>query len=202
MLMEIKALILLPVLLSLVNSCSNQRAVFVDQSSVVSFDEIHLTESGQQAYKNLLEENVFAIGRTGEGGTISAGENNVDVVLQETENEPALYKLATRNSGAGGLYGLYGLKLLKSDKYSDAYKKYLELPDQEKRNYVLGTVNPGMVERLEGCEASVQKRTEAAKEINDGKFDLWVNEKTERAKRKSDEDKKVAEKLSNTKENR
>ena len=149
-----------------------------------------------------IEENVFAIGGTGEAGTLSPGEKDLDVILQEKESESALYALAVSNSGSGGLYGLFGLKLLNSDKYPEAFKKYSELPDQEKRKYSYGMVEPGMIERMEGCKTRLQKRTDIANDINEGEFYLMIKEKIDLPKRKAENDTKAVEQLSNTRKNK
>ena len=193
-----KILILTSFLLALASTFYGQ--------NTVSADDIHLTDMGRKAYTELTVENQFSLGGTGISGETSSGEKNFDILLQELQSEMIFYRLATANSGAGGLYGLFGLKLLKSDKYSDAYIKFVKLPDQPTREYKLlgkyvGKIAGGAVERMDGCMLSWRARADVAKEVNEGKFDFWIEVKLKSIAQKAEYDKKVLEQLSNTRKN-
>jgi hypothetical protein len=151
---------------------------------VSEIDGLDLTSFGKQAFNELSNENQFSLGGTGYAGTRSKGEKALDILIGEREPEKVLTHLASTNSGAGGLYALFGLRLVKSELYADAHGRYLKLPDQPERKATIGKLGVGVVERMEGCLLFHELRADVANEIDQGKFDFWIEEKIRIRKQK------------------
>jgi hypothetical protein len=137
---------------------------------------VDFSNAANIAIKDLENQHLFAIGGIGYAGETSKGESDLDILLAEKDAEKALFQIAVSNSGAGGLYGLFGLRVLKSPIYKEAYDKFSKLPDQPERKgrHMLG---PGIVDRMSGCMFFTQSRSEVAEEITAGKWDERVEHK-------------------------
>jgi len=162
----------------------------------VPLNDFVLTATGKNALEALKSENLFALGGTGYSGAASKGEMALDILLQERDGAKALYRLAVTSSGAGGLYALFGLRLLKSEAYLEAYHQFLQLPDQPERKGGLGKLGVGIVQIMEGCILSWQHRLEVAKEIESGKFDQEIDRKNRLKQQKEEYDRKVLDRIS------
>ena len=80
-----------------------------DQAASPEFDA-----EGQNAYDTLNKAEYFALGGVGRGGTMSAGEGALRLLLKQKHAEGAFVRLVRQGSDAGKLYGLVGLKELHS----------------------------------------------------------------------------------------
>lgn len=137
-------------------------------------DSYDLSEAGKRAYAALQSETLFALGGIGYSGETSEGENALRVLLDESSSESAFLKLSNSDAGAGGLYGMIGLKTLKSSCFDDAYKAYSRLASKAETKGRHGKLAPGEVGYMVGCVYSVHKRREVAKDLFNGKLDIWV----------------------------
>src|SRR5688572_23383854 len=84
--------------------------------------ETDLSKPARIALSDLQKQSLFALGGVGYGGDMSKGETDLDILLLEMDAEAALYRLASTNPTAGGLYGLIGLRMLKSPRFGNAHK--------------------------------------------------------------------------------
>ncbi len=144
-----------------------------------NFDESVLSANGKNAYQNLLNEELFAFGGIYESGETSDGEKAFDILVEEQEAISAFKSLVKNAKPEGGLYALFGLRMLKCDcfkKEIENFKKLPELPERKSKGENLA-IGKGSVARMEGCEMSRQGRLEVAEEIATGKFDDWIKRK-------------------------
>jgi hypothetical protein len=135
---------------------------------------LSLSDVQQKAYDSLLQETMFALGGTGYSGVTSDGEKAMRTLISDPVGESALLKLSTSNSGAGGLYGLVGLKLLNSKCFEEAYGAFKTLPDIKESKGRHETLAAGEVAFMSGCLYTVMNRKELGAQIFRGKFDPWI----------------------------
>ena len=88
------------------------------------FDDSVLSEKGNQAYQTLLEVDLFAIGGIGYSGKISEGERAFDVLIEEKEADSAFKSLVKNGTLEGGMYGLFGLKVIDCDCFQDEIESF------------------------------------------------------------------------------
>ena len=89
-----------------------------------NFDESVLSEDGKQAYEKLLKVKLFAIGGIGYSGEISEGEKLFDVLLEEKEAMSAFKSLVKNGTIEGGVYGLFGLKMIDCDCFQQEFADF------------------------------------------------------------------------------
>ena len=89
-----------------------------------SFDDSVLSADGRKAYQSLLKEKLFAIGGIGYGGTTSPGEKALDVLVEEKDSSDAFRSLIRSGSVEGGLYGLFGLRMIECDCFAKELATY------------------------------------------------------------------------------
>ena len=146
----------------------------VAQSKCFDINSYNLSPGGKIAYESLEKETMFALGGIGYGGETSEGEEAMRILLQEPSGRIAFFKLSTTDSGAGGLYGMIGLKILKSECFKEASETFDKLPDKGETKGWHKTLEPGEVGFMSGCLYFVVKRKDLAKQIGGGKFDIWA----------------------------
>ena len=144
------------------------------QTTCFDGDSYKLTEAGKKAFESLKNETTFALGGIGYGGEMSEGEEAMRVLLAEAHGSMALYQLATTDAGAGGLYGMFGLRVIKSDCFSSAYKAFGELPDKGETSGRHEKLGASEVGHMSGCLYYVRKRKDIAGDIFRGKLDPWI----------------------------
>jgi len=101
-----------------------------------TFNESVLSESGKQAYQALLKIKLFAIGGIGYGGETSEGEKAFDILLEDKEAISAFKSLVKKGTIEGGMYGLFGLKMIDCDCFQsefESYKKEKLLKDNKEK---------------------------------------------------------------------
>lgn len=99
-----------------------------------NFDDSVLSGNGKQAYQTLLKIKLFAIGGIGYSGETSEGEKMFDVLLEEKEANSVFKSLVKDGTSEGGLYGLFGLKMIDCGCFQsefETYKKGKILDDKE-----------------------------------------------------------------------
>ncbi len=89
-----------------------------------TFDDSVLSESGKQAYQTLLKIRLFAIGGIGYNGKTSEGEKAFDVLLEDKEVILAFKSLVKKGTLEGGMYGLFGLKMIDCDCFKSEFESY------------------------------------------------------------------------------
>jgi hypothetical protein len=144
-----------------------------------TFDQNILSDKGKSAYHVLLGADVFALGGIGYSGETSTAETAVDILIEENAATEALTSVITDASPEGGLYALYGLRELKCtclDQQANAIEKITE---RGARNYFGTTIPPGQVHMMSGCLGFAKKRVDVAEDIRMGKFDRWIQIKSE-----------------------
>jgi hypothetical protein len=134
-----------------------------------------VSEVGKIAFHNLQKETTFALGAVGYGGHTSEGEKDMDKLLSESSAQEVLFELATTNAGVGGLYGLVGLKMIKSDCFYHASQQFLKLADLPERESIMGPIPKGYVETMAGCIVGYENRANVANNIANGKFDRLLD---------------------------
>ena len=135
-----------------------------------------LSEIGKTALQSLQKEPTFALGGVGYAGHTSDGEKAMNVLLDQNSAQEVLFELATKNSGVGGLYGLVGLKIIKSNCFQEGYQQYLKLPDlTELKSTGFEDIPKGYVETMSGCMIGYASRIDLAGEIAGGKMDQLID---------------------------
>ncbi len=119
------------------------------------FDVTALSEHGRSAYQSLLKERQFAIGGVGYGGITSEGEKAFDVLSEEKQSVLAFKSLVNDATLAGGLYGLFGLKLADCDCFDTEYKRYLHKS--------LSPDNKETLRTASGCEITIAETNDDKK---------------------------------------
>ncbi|HLM62465.1 MAG TPA: hypothetical protein VK308_16815 [Pyrinomonadaceae bacterium] len=89
-----------------------------------TFDESVLSENGKRAYRTLLKIELFAVGGIGYGGETSEGEKAFDILLEDKEAILAFKNLVKKGSLEGGMYGLFGLKMIDCDCFQSEFQSY------------------------------------------------------------------------------
>ncbi len=133
------------------------------------FETSQLTENGKKAFETLTSVNLFALGGTGYGGEISAGELALRELVHEEQATAALRHLVSISTPEGALYALLGLKLLKCECLETEYVRFASLPEPEARSDKsrLPTAK-GHVRRMAGCIGFQEQRLKVAKHILNG----------------------------------
>jgi len=121
-----------------------------------TFDESVLTESGKPAYQTLLKIKLFAIGGIGYGGETSEGEKAFDILLEDKEAISAFKSLVKKGTMEGGMYGLFGLKIIGCNCFQDEFEKY----KKEK----ISNDNKGTFSMMSGC-GSIKVENKSDKEF-------------------------------------
>ena len=88
------------------------------------FDDSVLSEKGKQAYQTLLKVDLFAVGGIGYGGETSKGERAFDILIEEIEADSAFKTLVKNGTLEGGMYGLFGLKVIDCDCFQSEFEAY------------------------------------------------------------------------------
>ena len=88
------------------------------------FDPNTLSDGGRTAYLTLKKVRLYAIGGVGYGGVTSEGEKALEVLIEEKNAKAAFLNLVREGTLEGGLYGLFGLRMLDCECFSDARKHY------------------------------------------------------------------------------
>jgi hypothetical protein len=139
------------------------------------FDDSVLSENGKQAYQTLLKMDTFAIGGIGYGGSTSKGEEALIILLKEKEAISALKELAEKALPEGGLYGIFGLKVLKCDCFNVEFEKFINKPELGERKIWGGLkISSGNVHMMSGCLGFAEKRVEVAEKIKSNEFDSYI----------------------------
>ena len=89
-----------------------------------NFDESVLSENGKQAYQKLLKVKLFAIGGIGYDGETSEGEKFFDILFVEKESGLAFKSLIKNGTIEGGMYGLFGLKMIDCDCFQQEFADF------------------------------------------------------------------------------
>ena len=133
------------------------------------FETSQLSETGKKAFETLSSVNSFALGGTGYGGEISAGELALRELVRERQATVALRQLVSTATPEGALYALLGLKLLKCECLKTEYEHFASLPEPNARSDKgrLPTAK-GHVRRMAGCIGFQEERLKVAKNILDG----------------------------------
>jgi hypothetical protein len=135
-----------------------------------------VSELGKIAFQELQKETIFAFGGVGYDGQMSSGEKAMNILLDESSAKEVLFELATKNGGVGGLYGLTGLKMIKSECFGEAYQQFLKLPDLTgSKGAMVGEIPKGYVETMAGCIVGYLRRTDIANEIAVGKYKRYID---------------------------
>ncbi|MBX3243286.1 MAG: hypothetical protein KF685_02315 [Acidobacteria bacterium] len=92
-----------------------------------AFDPSTLSEKGKQAYSSLSKVRRFAIGGVGYSAERSSGEASLEILIEEKNAIRAFSQLITDGTLEGGLYGLFGLKMLGCECYEAELTRYKEL---------------------------------------------------------------------------
>jgi hypothetical protein len=143
----------------------------------MTFDDSVLSPDGKKAYQELLKIDTFAIGGVGYGGVTSKGEEALIILLKEKEAVSALKALTEYAVPEGGLYGLFGLKVLKCDCFNEEFEKFINKPEsgeRESRGRI--KVAPGEAITMSGCLIFSEKKVKIAEEIGSGEFDSYINQ--------------------------
>jgi hypothetical protein len=136
-----------------------------------TFDDSVLSENGKQAYQTILKVEMFAIGGIGEGGTISKGEEALNILIREKESILALKYLVKKATPEGGLYALFGLKELNCECFEKELKTFESLPEPSKRELdEIFVIGEGEVKTMHGCLITREKRLEVAQHIKNGQI--------------------------------
>ena len=109
-----------------------------------TFDESVLSGSGKQAYQTLLKLKLFAMGGIGYGAATSEGEKAFDILLEDKEAISAFKSLVKKGTLEGGMYGLFGLKMIDCDCFQsefESYKKNKLLKDNKEKFSMMAGCN-------------------------------------------------------------
>jgi hypothetical protein len=134
------------------------------------FDSSQLSPEGREAYQALLSATQFTIGAAGYAG-FSREETALRILLKEKAAEEACLSLVNNANHEGGLYGLLGLRLIKSDMLTQAVEKYKLRPSPPERMLAGVKVSAGQIITMEGCFIMRVGLTEILRRLESGSFD-------------------------------
>lgn len=83
-----------------------------------------LSEKGRNAYSTLSNVRLFATGGVGYGGETPEGLKALEVLIEEKKAISAFKSLVTSATLEGGLYGLFGLRMLNCDCFDSELARY------------------------------------------------------------------------------
>jgi len=130
-----------------------------------------LSPEGQKAYQTLLTATQFTIGPAGFAGAPSNEETALRALLHEATAEQAWENLVTDANYEGGLYGLLGLRLLKSHTFPQQLEKY-RVREPPRQRIVGGMkVGDGQIISMSGCFILRVAWTETLSQLEAGAFD-------------------------------
>ena len=135
-----------------------------------NFDSSKLTEDGRKSYEILLSATKFTVGTAGYGG-FSQEEKALHSLLKEKSAEEACLSLVDAANYEGGLYGLLGLRFLKSETYAIALEKYKARPSPPERTVHGKKVSAGEIMTMRGCFFWRKTLTEVLTELEAGSLD-------------------------------
>ena len=134
------------------------------------FDSSQLSPDGHSAYQTLLSATQFTIGPAGFGG-FSKEEATLRTLLKEKMAAEACLSLVNDANYEGGLYGLLGLHLLRSDMFASAVEKYKSRPSPPERTLAGVKVPAGEIVSMSGCFINRAELSEILVQIESGSFD-------------------------------
>ncbi len=148
---------------------------FQSNAQEKTFDSSVLSAEGKKAYQELLKIDTFAIGGVGYSGTTSKGEEALIILVKEKEAISALKELAKTALPEGGLYGIFGLKILKCDCFDEEFEEFINKRELGERKIWGGLkISSGNVHMMAGCLGFAEKRVEVAEKIKSGEFDSYI----------------------------
>ena len=134
------------------------------------FDSSRLSGDGRKAYQTLLAATQFTIGPAGYAG-YSKEETALRTLLKENAGEEACANLVIDANHEGGLYGLLGLRFIKSDMFARHLQKYQLRPLPPERILAGVRVPQGKIVTMEGCFIFRVELTELLSQLEAGAFD-------------------------------
>jgi hypothetical protein len=134
------------------------------------FDSSRLSSDGRKAYQALLAATQFTIGPAGYGG-FSQEENALRTLLTESVAQEACANLVNNANYEGGLYGLLGLRILKSEMFPRQLKNYQLHPSPPERIVGGVKVPEGKLVTMSGCFILRVSLTELVSKLEAGAFD-------------------------------
>jgi hypothetical protein len=149
---------------------------FQVQAQSKGFNESILSDTGKQAYQNLLKADIFALGPIGASARTSDGELALDILVREKEVVSSLKSLVENATPEGALYALFGLRKLKSDSFEQYLKIFNSKPELAERGESFDKIPKAKVRRMDGCTLFFDTKLKVANDIVNGEFDSWLSE--------------------------